>query len=146
MTVKPWSMKKLRPIFAPGMDVDGRQEAGDMVDQPRREIELAFPQPVADPMKAERDHARIEDNLPPGPGSRIPRLDGVQVCDKPRRALFSLFHHDPNLIATGGNFQPVSVSRPIAMLANGRALGKGAPNQGGGIDLSNRSSPTHPHC
>ena len=47
-----------------GMDVDRGQEAREMVHQPRQEIELPVPQPVADAVKAERQDAGIEQDFP----------------------------------------------------------------------------------
>jgi hypothetical protein len=78
-------MKKRFPITAPGMDVDRGQEAREMVDQPRQEIEPPAIEPVSDPVQRQRPGARIDQDFPARPGSRIPGFDGVEIVDQARK-------------------------------------------------------------
>ena len=64
------------------VDVDRGQEAREMVDQPREEIEVSLPQPVADPMQAHRPDARIEHDVPARAGGGIAGFDEVEISDQ----------------------------------------------------------------
>ncbi len=66
-----------------GMNVDGRQEAREMVDQPGDEIQPPFPQPMRDPVKAERPYAGIEQDVPARARRRIAGLDRIKIGDQP---------------------------------------------------------------
>jgi hypothetical protein len=74
ITVKPWSMKKLRPDLGARVDVDRREEAAEMVHQPRQEEQIPLEQPMRHPVEAERPHARIKQDFPAAPRRRVPRL------------------------------------------------------------------------
>jgi hypothetical protein len=54
-----------------GMDVDGSQESGEVVDEPGSEIELALPKPMRDAVQAQGPNAGVEDNIPAGTRRRI---------------------------------------------------------------------------
>src|SRR5688572_26417125 len=66
-----------------GMDVDRGKEAGEMVDQPGGEVELALEQPVREAMEAERQHAGIEQYFPSRTRRRIARLDRIEIGYQP---------------------------------------------------------------
>src|SRR5215213_1458316 len=73
-----------------GMDVDGGEEAGEMVHEAREEIELALPQPVRNAVEAHRQHSRIEQNVPTRARGRIAGFDGVEIGEEPRLQATSL--------------------------------------------------------
>ena len=52
--------EEILPDFRARVNVDAGQEARDMIGQPREEIKVAVPQPVADTVKAERNDAGIK--------------------------------------------------------------------------------------
>ena len=66
-----------------GMDVDRGQEAREMIDQPREEIEPPLPQPVREAVQSKRPDARIEQHVPARTRRRIARFDRIEIGDKP---------------------------------------------------------------
>ena len=69
-----------------GMDVDRGQEARQMIDQPREEIEPPAVQPVRDAVERQRPDAGIEQHLPARPRRRVARLDRVEIGKQRRSA------------------------------------------------------------
>src|SRR6185312_573710 len=65
-----------------GMDVDRRQEAREMVDQPGEEIEPSVPEPVREAMEAKSPHSGIKEHVPARARRRIPRLYRIEIRRK----------------------------------------------------------------
>src|SRR5439155_19112615 len=53
------------PDLRARMNVDGGQEPSEMIDKPREEKKLTFPEPVGNPMETQRRNARIKQHVPP---------------------------------------------------------------------------------
>ena len=55
----PWSMKKRRPIVAPGVNFDAGEKTGKMRDETRQPAQAMPPQPVREAVHDQRVNARI---------------------------------------------------------------------------------------
>ena len=73
-----------RPDLRPRIDVDPGQEARQMIDHPGKEEQPPAVQPVADAVHAERQHARVKEDLPPRTRRGVAGLDRIQIFNKPR--------------------------------------------------------------
>ena len=80
---KPVIEKEALADLGAGMNIDGRQEARGVVDEPREEEEPPLPQPVTDPVESQCRHSRIEEHVPARTRRRIARFDRIQIGDKP---------------------------------------------------------------
>jgi hypothetical protein len=73
-------MKTRRPIFAPGMDLDAGQEAGDVRDEAGQPMPAARPTPGRPAMHHQRMQARVTgQHLPAAASGGIPFEDAGNV-------------------------------------------------------------------
>ena len=64
------------------MNVDRGQEAGDVVDSARQEIQLTAIKPVAEAMEGERPDTRVQQGFPARARRRVPAFYRIQIGDK----------------------------------------------------------------